>query len=248
MTAETQLVSKSIYPYLCSLFTAIVIAGNVFALKVVNLGILSTPAGMICFPFSFSIVDIVTEVYGDKTAARFIHTGLINLVIFIVLLQMVLMLPSETTISSQTEFNNVFNLSWRIFLGTIAGYYFGEKINSKCLSFFKFITDGAAFLPRSISSTIIGITVDTIFFNLIAFAGEIPTDKLVPFISKQYVLKIFFAWMGAYLVSKVIPYIKRKEKSDVLDKYNYKWAEKIKENYSTYFNTSKKDGSFDGLN
>lgn len=245
MTAETPLVSKSIYPYLCSLFSAIVIAGNVYALKIVNLGLLSSPAGMICFPFSFSIVDIVTEVYGEKTAKRFIRTGLINLIFFIALLQIVLALPSDLSVSPQEEFNGVFSLSWRIFLGTIAGYYLGESINSKCLSILKFITDGTGFFQRSFYSTIIGITVDTVIFNLIAFVGVIPVEKLTPFIFKQYILKIFFAWVGAYVVSKIIPSIKRKEKSDVLDKYTYKWVEKVKENYSVYFNSSKNDASSD---
>lgn len=232
--------TKSFFPYLCSIFTMIVIAGNVFALKIVKFSIFATPAGMICFPFTYSLGDVITEIYGYDAAKKVIYIGLINLLAFLLLLKVVIHMPAAPTWHLQKEFSAVFDMSTRLFAGTIVGYISGELINSKILSILKYITKGRIFLRRSITSTIVGVTTDTFFFNLAAFGGIIPLKILLPFTLQQYFIKIGFEIIGSIIASRIIIRLKKSENVDVTDKYSYKWIEKYKKAYEEKFNRENK--------
>ncbi len=232
MKKNTPLKTSNYYIYFCSLFTTIVIAGNIFALKFVKIGFLSTPAGMICFPFTYSLGDIITELYGFNAAKKVILMGLLNLIIYIILLNIVIWLPQSSDWPLNKEFDHLFSISLRIVLGTILGYLIGELINSKILSILKYITDGNIFLPRSIISTIIGVTVDTIIFNMVAFIAIIPLTKLMSFIFEQYILKLSFELFGSLMASIIVAYIRKREPLDIIDNYSYKWIDKYKKLYS----------------
>ena len=215
---------------LSSIFSMIVIAGNIFALKFTTIGPFSTPAGMICFPFTYTLGDIITEIYGYSIARKVILMGLFNLVLFYIFLKLVIALPPASFWHLQKEFEAVFGLSSRILLGTIVGYLSGELVNSRILSFLKYITQGNIFVPRAVASTIIGVTTDTLFFNIAAFLFIIPFSILLPFILQQYLLKICFEIVGAFAAGFIVKKIKKTQKIDIIDPYPFKWIEKYKKN------------------
>lgn len=226
-TKKNETIKLGWYPYLCSTFTAIVIAANVFALKITNVFGFLTPCGMLCFPFTYSIGNVITEIYGYPAARRLIYISLFNLIGFYALLYFVIHLTPTPGWTLQKEFSDIFSMSFRIFMGTIAGYLGGELINSKALSILKYITVGRIFIPRAIASTIVGVTTDTILFNIVAFYGVYPLKYLVSFTFQQYFLKIGFEMVGSILAYFLVIYIKKSEKINVTDDYSYKWIDRF---------------------
>lgn len=204
-------ITTSAYPYLLAVFCSIIILGNIYALKITRFFSILTPSGMICFPFTFSICDIITEVYGEKAADRAIKMGLIILVIYFISLNIVTMLEPAPGWDNQHAWETIFSSSPRIILGTFLAYYLGEKINSKILSMLKSIFNGKFFLRRSIASTIIGVTVDTFVFNFIAFFGKFSLNYWLIFTCNQLVLKVFFELFGSWVSSIIVPILAKKE-------------------------------------
>lgn len=204
-------ISKSAYPYLVTIFCSIIILGNIYALKITTFFSILTPCGMICFPFTFAICDIITEGYGEDAANTAIRLGLISLVIFFITLNIVTNLEPAPGWEHQEAWETIFALSPRIFVATFLAFYFGEKINSKILSILQYIFRGAFFLRRSIASTFIGVTVDTLIFNIIAFSFIFSFGFFVKFTLHQLAIKLVFELFGSWLASLIVPYIQKNE-------------------------------------
>lgn len=207
-------ITNSFYPYFMSLFCAIIILGNIYALKIITIFSLRTPSGMICFPFSFSINNIITEVYGEEAATKTIRFGMIILILYYLTLLFITGIDPAPGWNSQKEWEKIFSSSPLIVLGTLCAYYSSEKINSKILSIFKYYFEGKYFLGRSVGATIIGVTLDTLIFNVIAFYWFLPFYDWVFFTLDQIALKIFFEIIGSIISSLVIPSLKNYEDLD----------------------------------
>lgn len=204
--------TASAYPYLLAIFCSIIILGNIYALKITRFFSIITPSGMICFPFTFSICDIITELYGEKAADRTIKMGLIVLVFYFISLNIVTILEPAPGWENQKAWESIFSSSPRIILGTFLAYYLGEKINSKILSILKSIFNGKFFLRRSIASTIIGVTIDTIVFNFIAFFSTFSLSYWIVFTFHQLILKVIFELFGSWVSSIIVPILNKYEK------------------------------------
>lgn len=204
----------SYYPYLVAFFCSIVILGNIFALKISSFLSLITPSGMICFPYTFSILDIITEVYGEKAASRTIKAGLIILFLYFLMLRIVTNLTPSPDWHLQHEWENIFSASSRIVFGTFIAYYLGEKINTKLLSILKYVFNKKYFLRRSLASTFMGVSVDTVVFNLVAFYGIFSFDFLLWFTLHQLVLKWVMEITGSWVASRIVTRLKNYEQLD----------------------------------
>lgn len=207
-------ITSSAFPYLLSIFCSIIILGNIYALKITTIFGMLTPSGMICFPFTFSICDIITEAYGEEAADRAIKTGLVVLIIYFISLQFVTYLDPAPGWQNQHAWETIFASSPRIIAGTFLAYYLGEKINSKLLFFLNDLFNGKFFLRRSIASTFTGVFIDTIVFNFIAFFGNFPIRYWVIFTCQQLILKMLFELFGSYIASLIVPYLVKYENLD----------------------------------
>ena len=58
-----------------ALFVTSLLTANIIAVKLVALGDLVVPAGVIIFPLSYIFGDVLTEVYGYREARRVIWLG-----------------------------------------------------------------------------------------------------------------------------------------------------------------------------
>jgi queuosine precursor transporter len=169
---------------------------------------------MICFPLTFSICDIITEVYGEEAANKAIIAGLVSLFIYFITLYIVTHLSPAESWGNQTAWESIFSASYRIMIATFVAYYLGEKANSKLLSILKFMYNKQFFLRRSIASTFVGILIDTVVFNAIAFLGVFELSFWLKFTVSQLILKIFFEIFGSWVASGIVPFIKRHENLD----------------------------------
>src|SRR3569832_1216129 len=87
-------------------------------------------AGILFFPISYVIDDILTEVYGYARARRVIWTGFAALLFMGVLVQVVVSLPVAEGLTGQTAYERVFNGSWRIIAASLTAFWAGDFLNS----------------------------------------------------------------------------------------------------------------------
>ena len=185
-----------------ALFSALYLISNVMAVKVVGLfDFFYFDAGTITFPFAYMLGDVLTEIWGYKTARRVIWVTFFCNILMVGCTQIGVWLPSvldETAVA----YNTVFTYVPRIVLASMVGFLTGELSNAWLMDKLKRMTNGRYLWFRTIGSSIVGYLCDTLPFVLIAFLGVISTRELLLMIAFQYFMKlgieVFFGTPMAY--------------------------------------------------
>lgn len=105
------------------IFTSLLITANCIASKQLYIGNwfgekISITAGIICYPGTFLITDVIGENYGKKAANRAIVLGLIAQVIAICLITIANLIPGNDKLMNE-NFNSVLGSNWILTIGSL---------------------------------------------------------------------------------------------------------------------------------
>ncbi len=199
------------------LFTAFLILANLAAFKLVGFHGFTFTAGLIFFPITYIFDDILTEVYGFKVSRRIIWMGLLANTIIVLGTLITTYLPPSPYWHDQVAYATVYQAVLRVFLASIIAYLGGEFTNSIILAKFKIFTSGRQLWIRLVSSTMIGVGVDTILFAHIAFLFSTPYQVIWQLIGLMYTVKVTYEICAIPITYRVINYLKRKDNVDHYD-------------------------------
>lgn len=204
-----------IYLTLCCLFSVVIITGNLIFQKFVTIDfgfhVFEVSAGVVLFPLTFLISDLVTEFYGKKAATTMINIALFTCAVTILLISLGDYMTA--TIWSPVD-DYTFGLVFNAFAigaatSTIANYC-GQLIEIHIYAKIKSLTSGRHLWLRNNISTIAGQLVDTILVVLmLTVTGHIPAEQAVIVIISSFSFKVIMAvfdtplcYLGYYLISK----------------------------------------------
>ncbi|KTC90084.1 conserved hypothetical integral membrane protein [Fluoribacter dumoffii] len=161
--------------------------------------------------------DVLTEVYGFKVSRRIIWMALLaNTIVFLGTWITIYLTPSPFW-SYQEAYATVYQGTLRVFLASVISYFFGEFANSIILAKLKVLTSGKRLWLRAITSTMIGVGIDTILFTHIAFLFIIPYPAIWQIIGTMYLLKVLYEVCALPITYKISNYLKRKDNVDHYD-------------------------------
>lgn len=191
------------------------ITSNVMSVKILNIfNIPFLDNGTLIFPLTYMLGDVLTEVWGFKTARKVIFITLLCNIFFIAFTSLGIILPtvSDQQVISEA-YKTVFLQTPRILGASLVAFIVGEFSNSFVLEKIKQKTKGKHFWLRTIGSSVVGHFLDTSIFLIIAFLGVVEFKELVLMIVIQYVIKLgieaLCATPFAYMfVSKIKKHIK----------------------------------------
>lgn len=210
--------NKTHLQYLAVLFASFLIISNIAAVKIIEIYGYIFPAGLIFFPITFIFDDIITEVYGFKASRKIIWLAFLANLLVTVSMFIVTQLPSSAYFENQSAFEAIFNLTPRILFASIISYLIGEFANSYILAKLKIATNGELFGLRAITSTAIGVGLDTILFCTIAFYGILPNNIILSLIGFQYFVKVSYEIMVLPLTYKIVSFLKKSDNIDYFDR------------------------------
>jgi queuosine precursor transporter len=193
--------------------TALVIA-NVIAVKLVEIGDRVFPAGLVVFPLSYLLGDVLTEVYGFRAARAVILLGFACNLLALAAIQIAIVLPAAPFFTGQEAYKETLGTTWRIFLASLAAYVVGELANSAVLARMKIATRGRYLWTRTIGSTIVGEGLDSLVFVTLAFAGRAPL--LDPMLT-TWAIKVVWESTATPLTYALVNTLKRLEGIDVYE-------------------------------
>ena len=196
-----------------ALFVTLYLVSNVMAVKVIGLfGLFYFDAGTITFPFAYMLGDVLTEIWGYRTARKVIWMTFLCNIIMVVCTQIGVWLPSPDYLDvTANAYNTIFTYVPRIVLGSLAGFLFGELSNAWLMDRIKAKTKGRFLWVRTIGSSVVGYLFDTLPFVLIAFAGILTTRDILLMITVQYFMKLAIEVLfGTPMAYAVIVFLKRK--------------------------------------
>ena len=205
------------YDVAVALFVASLLTANIIAVKLVQIGPLIVPAGVVIFPLSYILGDILTEVYGFRYARRAIWLGFIGNLVAVAAIYAAGLLPAPAFWDGQDAYQTILGFTPRLLLASFVAYLIGEFANSTILAKMKVWTQGRHLWARTIGSTIVGQGLDSLVFILIAFGGLMGLPALVTAILSQWLFKSTYEALATPLTYLVVNKLKRVEGVDTYD-------------------------------
>lgn len=201
--------------FVVTLFLSIFI-GNA---KVSQVGGFTFISGVILFPFSYLLGDVLTEVYGYSKSRRVIWIGFIALIISTIFVQIMIWMPPAKVWPNQKIFEMIFGNAPRVVLSSLLAFWAGEFANSFTLAKMKILTGGKYLWIRTIGSTVVGEIVDTLIFYPLAFAGlsAFPWHLIFSIMLTNYTLKVLWEVIATPFTYKVVAFLKKQEHEDYYD-------------------------------
>jgi queuosine precursor transporter len=176
-------------------------------------------AGILFFPISYVIDDVLTEVYGFARARRALWAGFAALLFMALMEWTVVHLPVAEGWTGQGAYERVFGSGWRIILASMTAFFVGDFLNSVVLAKMKIWTNGKYLWTRTIGSTIVGEGADSLIFYPLAFYGmaDWPVAALGAVMVSQFILKVSWEALLTPVTYAVVGWLKRREGVDVYD-------------------------------
>jgi queuosine precursor transporter len=206
------------FDFIMAAFVAILLLSNVIgAAKPAQLWGFTFGAGILFFPLSYIIGDVLTEVYGYARARRCVWAGFAAVFFMAFMSWVVVSLPPAPGWAGQAAYESVFGQVPRIVLASIAAFWAGELVNAFVLAKMKVWTQGRHLWSRTIGSTIFGQGIDSLIFYPLAFGGVWETKTVISVMTVNWALKVLWEILLTPVTYAVVGFLKRREGVDVFD-------------------------------
>ena len=204
-----------------AVFITCLITANIVAVKMISLGPFILFAAIFVFPLSYIVGDVLTEVYGYRTARRVIWLGFACNIIFVFFAWVGQLLPPAGFWEGQGAYEGILGFAPRLLAASFCGYLAGEFANSYIMAKLKIRTKGRWLWLRTIGSTVVGEGLDSAIFITLAFIGT-PSFAAV-MILNHWLFKVGIEAVLTPATYGIVNWLKRREGVDTYDyetKYN----------------------------
>ena len=189
------------------------LTANVMAVKLIKVcGVTLFDAGTIVFPFAYMLGDVLTEIWGFKTARKVIWLTFFCEIVFTLFAWIGIFLPYPAETAANAEaYGKVFGFVPRVTIASLAAFLLGGMANAWTMAKIKEKTGEKLLWLRTIGSSIFGYAVDTSLFVCLAFLGSVPMRDILSMIWIQIIVKLLIEILGGTpLAYSAIAMIKRK--------------------------------------
>jgi len=199
------------------LFTACLLISNILAIKIITIGSVSVPAGVIIFPISYIVNDVIVEIWGYRKARFVIWIGFGMMILSNLMYQLAVAIPAAPFWTNQDSFAKILESTPRIGIASILAYLSGSFANALVMSKMKILSNGNNFSLRAILSTVIGEGFDSAIFIFVAFAGIMPAKQLIVMALAQTLIKTTYEIIILPVTIVVVNRVKVVENQNVFD-------------------------------
>ena len=203
------------YLILSGIFIASLVTCNLIANKfvTVDLGfkVFIISAGILPYPFTFLVTDLISELYGQKKANLVVLAGFFAsmFVLFFLWLGGQFNAIPDSLVTDQV-YDSVFRNAWRIIAASMTAYLFAQFIDVRIFHFWKKLTNGKHLWLRNNASTVVSQLLDTILVICILFFGVWSTDQIFSAIIDGWLFKMLMAFIDTPIIYGIIHLLKGK--------------------------------------
>lgn len=194
-------------------FVAFLLLSNICATKLigVNLGPwrLVFDGGAILFPFTYILGDLLSEVYGFRSARRVIFTGFAVQFIASLTFYLVQKAPADASYENQEAFAAVLGQVPRFVAASLLGYLAGQLLNSFVLVRLKERYGEGRLWARLLGSTVVGEAADSVVFCVIAWVGVVDWVTIINLTLVGFLYKVGVEAVFLPLTYSVVKFVKQ---------------------------------------
>jgi len=232
MNPKKRKLAAKIYLYLAALFiTSLVVSnlifqkffywypfdGEIFGSRLFELSV-----GILPYPITFLITDLISEIYGKIAANRVVTAGIFASFFSIGILLIADYVPAmESSPVDNATFTQVFSLSPLAVLASMIAYLLAQFVDIRIYHFWKKLTNGKMLWLRNNFSTFTSQFLDTFsVVLLLSVFGILPWDLFFGLILSGFIFKVVVALLDTPLLYLLVWIFKKK--------FDLKWGEEIK--------------------
>lgn len=185
---------QRLFVYLTGIFVAALLVSDLIGGKFFRVAGLDFSVGMIPFPLTFLLTDIVNEFYGTEGARRLTYVGLVTAVFVFTVINVAIALPTspESPLAGDV-FKNVIGSSVRLYIASLAAYLVGQLLDISIFLFFRRITGERFLWLRSTGSTVVSQAIDSLVVNFVFLSGTKSMLFIFQTARNNYLVKLALA-------------------------------------------------------
>lgn len=173
------------------------------------------PAGLLAFPFTFFVTDLISELFGRKKAQMLVWTGFFMNLFMLGIMTANFYLPDAYGVSAGTGlFDGVYGFMVGNTLGSMTAYLVAQTVDVQLFHFWKRFTKGRHLWLRNNASTMVSQLVDsTAILTILYFAGNLGEDvrgatALMILILNSYLFKFLSALVDTPVIYAAVHYLR----------------------------------------
>ena len=208
--------ANNIYLILVGLFITSLVVSNLIFQKFFYLNILGInfqlSVGIIFYPITFLVTDVVSEIFGKKKANQMVISGIVSSIFCLGIIYIANYLPSTkwSPVNNET-FNLVFGNTSLAVGASMLAYLCAQLIDIRIYHFWKKITKGKHLWLRNNASTFCSQFLDTfLILFLLCSGGAINWDKFSVLFIYGFIFKIIIAVLDTPIIYCVVYYLRSK--------------------------------------
>jgi len=216
--------TEKAYSIFLVIFITMIVLTNIIGVKLFEIYSITLTTGIITYPLTFLITDIVCEVFGKKKASLMVLLGFFASILSLIFINLAVILPgSEVWVNNslgynsiedmQNAYESVFTLPGFLITASMLAYLVAQLIDVSIFHYLKKLTSEKKLWLRNNISTIFSQLVDTIIVNSIFlyFGLNLGWDIILKIIIASYIFKILiaifdtpFVYIGVHFTKKYI--------------------------------------------
>jgi len=182
------------FVWLTAIFVAALITGDFIGGKFFVLGGRSFSSGIIPFPLTFVLTDLVNEFYGTHGARRLTFVGLGAAVFVWAVITLALHLPtSPDSPIPDAVFRGAFGTSARLYVASLTAFLVGQMLDISVFYLLRRVTGHRFLWLRATGSTVLSQMIDSLAVSFVFLVGSRPMNFIVSNAANNYVGKLVMA-------------------------------------------------------
>ena len=218
MTLKDKLLAQRIYLLLGALFITSLVVSNLifkkffywypFDIEFFGTKLFEISVGILPYPITFLITDLISEIYGKKKANQIVVTGIFASLFSMLIVYTANVVPATDWSPVKDDmYTTVFGSTAIAVMASMMAYLLAQFIDIQIYHFWKRLTKGKHLWIRNNCSTFLSQFVDTftVLFLLCSF-GEIEWDLFLGLLIAGFLFKVMiaaldtpFLYLGVYL-------------------------------------------------
>ena len=166
--------------------------------------------GLLPYPITFIVTDIISELFGKKKANQVVTAGLIASLFMLLIVTVSDGVPSAPFGVGSEVFSKVFGLSSAAVFASMMAYLFAQYVDVRLFHFWKTLTKGKHLWLRNNASTMFSQLIDTaIVLFLLCYFSVIEWEMFYQLLLNGFLFKVLFAALDTPIIYGIL-YFARK--------------------------------------
>jgi hypothetical protein len=158
--------------------------------------------GILPYPLTFLVTDIISEIFGRKRANQVVIAGLISSFAILIFIEISKVAPAwGNSPVTDEQFTHVFGQARIAIFSSMVAYLVAQSIDIRIYHFWKKATHGKHLWLRNNFSTISSQFIDTgVVLLLLCWGGEIPWELYGALLLNGFIFKVMVALLDTPLL------------------------------------------------